>query len=454
MHYSKNRSKNKNIFINKKKNFLTLDEINQRFEIIRERPYPHEISKKSYKNKNIEPKNLMNNSFLTYQHSIFQNISIDNDRKRAKSNQSINKNSINNNDLDELKIIEPYKYVNNENNISKILSFKANKTKKVNNIKKDYLKDKFKSKSKYNNLNNKNYNTLENKSFNSNKSRLLKKKSEIIKKISPNSKHSKEKKKKNKSINLNTINIINNRRKIIKKQNNYKDYSAKLIPRNNIINSEKIRFKKKQKFSNYLTKKKDNINTIHISCSSRQNSISTNLNSSFENKYSPKRISSSKKNSILNNKVPKEFVYVKKINKNNKFKNNSFSLSKRNSKEKISNYNKFQDSLNKIKIDDINYNDYINCNIDENDNISEKIEKKIRASYIGQVKTFEEIEKKNLNMTIINKILNNNLKIQTYNFNNKNNEKNEIFYFTNRNNDDINYNNLKTATFALCENEK
>ena len=69
------------------------------------------------------------------QNSIFQNISIDNDHKRAKSNQSKNNNSISNNDLDELKIIEPYKCDNNENNISKILSFKANKTKNIKKIK-------------------------------------------------------------------------------------------------------------------------------------------------------------------------------------------------------------------------------------------------------------------------------------------------------------------------------
>ena len=138
--------------------------------------------------------------------------------------------------------------------------------------------------------------------------------------------------------------------------------------------------------------------------------------------------------------APSKFVYVKKISQNNRFP-----------KFKKDEYTIFKKNLNTIKIDDIsnniniNSNKNINCNIDDNDKIDEDIKSNYRVSYIEKFKTLEEIEKKIRNMNKINKIINNNLTFQTININGHN--------FLYSDSEEQYYKDLKTATFALCENE-
>ena len=62
--------------------------------------------------------------------------------------------------------------------------------------------------------------------------------------------------------------------------------------------------------------KKENINTINISISSRQNSFSTDINSSSGIRYSLSIIFGNKGNQKINTmkykNIPKQYVYVKK----------------------------------------------------------------------------------------------------------------------------------------------
>lgn len=352
------------------------------------------------------------------------------EHKRAKSNQSKKfDNLIIDNNKDELQIIEPFIH-KNQSSISKILSFinyKSNDTLDKNN--KDRKED---SKCHFN---------KKQKSKNNKKNIII---------LNSN--------KKINFYNIPVINISNRKSKSISikkvkcKSNN--NNNSKIIPyKKSIINSEKINHKKKEKFkmnkkySNELLTDKENISTINIYNTSGKNSISTDINSSSSKVYSPNLTFGNKPKS-KNRKIkiiPQKFIYVKKANNNSK-------IIKSNNCKQIEikyNYNKFKNDLNKIKIDDICDN-YINYNIEENENTDEKINEK-KISYVGKFKTFEEIEKKNLNMMIIKKILNNhNLNIQTYNFNSHKNNENKIFLY---NNEEQNYNNLKTATFALFENE-
>ena len=255
--------------------------------------------------------------------------------------------------------------------------------------------------------------------------------------------------KKNNSWNIPSIKYNYKKNKItshnINKYNNITN-DSKIIPYNNNIKFETINYKKKgkikinKKIINNSISKKENINTVNISISSRKNSFSTDINSSSGNRYSPYITFGNKANPKLNNKkyknIPRQYVYVKKINKNNKIYN-----------YKKDSYNQFKKDLNKIRIDELdnNYND--------NDNdMDEEIVKKTRIYNFGKFKTFEEIQRKNLNMAIIRKIINNNINIQTYNINSlRNNENNSLLYSKN---EDQNNNNLKTATFAILENEK
>ena len=389
---------------------------------------------------------MKNNLFIIQNNPIIQNnIKVTKGHKRSKSNNSILYNNSNINNLDELKIIEPIDNNNNKNknNISKIINFKKNESILKNKNNKLNKSINIKATNK---ICKKNYN--KHKKMNSklnidNQQKLINniKNNDIFLTIKKNNNYHK----KNNSFRLPNIHIINKNHKKNKSlsNKNFNKYKnkfnsiLKIIPFNNksIINkSEKITSKKKKKFKinkniNTSIINKENINTINIcnSNSNRQNSISTDINSSISNRYSPNITFGNKQKKIKYIKIPQDFVYTKKIQKN--YKNNEDKLE----------YNKFKNDLNKIIIDDISIND-----------IDEKIEKKFRVSYFERFKTFEEIEKKNLNMITNKKIINRNLNIQTYNINEY--ETNENKLILNKHNDEENYNNIKTATFGLSEN--
>ena len=400
---------------------------------------------------------MKNKSFLFPGDNI--SIPIKKGHKRVKSNDLMSYRHLNlEQNLEDVQAIDPINEHKEENTISKIISFNKDKSNTIinNNRKKSY---KTKKTNKYNNLSKYKYNKFN--KINSN-SGIVKNKQKI-KNIKINNlflvlNENKIKHKKNNSCNIPSIKYNDRKNKTkthshspkVNKINFNDNSNSKLIPYNNKININKeiINYKKKAKFKINKKKitdaisKKENINTINISNSSRQNSFSTDINSSSCNRYSPCMTfgnkASPKLHKIKYKNIPKQYVYVKKINKNNKIYNYK------------KDYNQFKKDLNKIRIDELDDN-YIES---END-VDEKIEKKsIIYNYnVEKFKTFEEIQRKNLNMAIIKKIINNNnINIQTYNINSlRNNGNNSLLY--NRN-EELNNNNLKTATFAILENEK
>ena len=211
------------------------------------------------------------------------------------------------------------------------------------------------------------------------------------------------------------------------------------------IKKEKGKGKGKEKEKE---KEKENINNINISNSNIENSVSTNFNSENINKYSPNITFGNKQSpnldSIKYRELPKEFVYIKKINKKNS--NGGIINKSKNKSSSIIDYNQFQMEINNIKINDsydiksIKCIKKINYDVDENDNEKERI------SYVGKYKTFAQIERKNENLNIIKKIINNNLNTPIYNSNSSRLKENENKLFLD-NSEEQNYNNLKTATF-------
>ena len=424
---------------------------------------PNEISKK-LKN-NIVPKNLMKNTSFLYENEkndkSLKDISISQieEQKRSKSSELINLNFSEfdiyseKNIFDELQIIEPYITPREVNSISKILSFKNNETKEdINCIIK-------KEKEKVNeNIKNNVYNK-----YNIPRFKYKKKFDNNIKKNNKNSSISKILKKNDNNL-INKINYNIAKNKIITKNKSSYRYKKNINYIKNFnympIKSIKIKHQKYMTHNNSFCKKekeikkekqkeKENINNINISNSNIENSVSTNFNSENINKYSPNITFGNKQSPSLNNatyrELPKEFVYIKKINKKNS-NGSIINKSKKNSSTNIVDYNQFQIELNNIKISDsydiknIKSIKKINYDIDENDNDKERI------SYVGKYKTFAQIERKNENLYIIKKIINNNLKTPIYNSNSNRIKENENKLFLN-NSEDQNYNNLKTATF-------
>lgn len=412
------------------------------------------------RNVNIIPKNLMkNNSFLIENNNpIIININRNQDyyvQKRSKSTEFMKSNFIDFNE--ELKIIEPKIPEIKYNCISKILSFKNNETKGI--IKNDkkifkYKENTSRNQSKQLNISKK-YNTFETKFVIEKKKKLNDNSKKMIKEFST-SRLLKVKSKKN---NFKKVKINNNKSKKIISHKKCNTYYNKYS--NNSFNSEKINYLRKEKNITYKNSdtslsKKENKNTINFSKSNKQNSISTDLNSVSDNNYSPNITFGNNKTPNLNKikckKIPQEFVYIKKNNKIKTItsKGNKSFLNNNKIFERIVNYNKFQINLNNIKINGLydSNNNYINYNVDENDNINEEIKNNKRFSYIGKFKTFEQIEKRNENLNIIRKIINNNLKLQTSHYHEERN--NDIKSYSL--NDQENYNYLKTGTF--CEIEK
>ena len=419
-------------------------------EIIKE-AYPQDISKKLLKYRTVIPNNLMkNNSFKIDSKKNFINEKIDlpnQGHKRAKSNIIIFHNSDKN--LDELQVIEPDINYKKKNSISKIISFKNNESNKINNN----INKKIKLKSKkviIHNLDNqlknkKNYATLNGISHNDSFKKKKKCNSIISNEFLTLNDCKTAHRKNNSSISP----TINNNifRKKIQSHKKPNKYNSNNIP-NTIINNEKIPYKKTPKFKinkkyiNDSISKKEKSNKINMSHSSRQNSFSTDINSSSAFGYSPNITFGSKQNSKKNHinhikkgGVPKKFIYVKKVNQNQQ-------ISKFKKKLSIKN------DINNVIIDDIyennnnKINHNVNYNIEEKDKIDEDIQKISRISYIEKFKTFEEIEKKNINMNIINNC-----------FNIKSNKNNENYYLYDVNEEQY-YKDLKTATFAFSDNEK
>lgn len=405
--------------------------------------YNHEYSYNLLVKNHITPKNLMNNSSFRSpkKQSISKNdksIQNNQEHKKAKSYNSINYDNIySHNNSEELQIIEPTIYYKKRNSISKILSFKNNKSKKI--------------------LNSIHNNTIQNKSVRE-RSITTNKLEDNIKKLNNQLLYDKEIKNKHKKYNSNSSLIINynyNRkktkslRKIIKLTDN-----SKTIPYYDEANTERINNRKKQKFKinknyhNYFLSNKGNKINLNIPNYNSENSISTNANSTSDKRY-PSNITFcnslwSTKCQIKNNKFPQNFVYIKKNNKikNNSLRNNTIIFDKK------THYNKFKTYLKNIKINDSYDNKYTN-NIDEKNKNEKELKKDSRISYIEKYKTFEEIKRKNEKMIIIKKITNNNLNILTQNIDNKSSE--NKYYISSNHNEE---NNLKTATFAFYDNEK
>ena len=426
---------------------------------------PNEKSKK-LKN-NIIPKNLMKNNSFLYENEkndkSLKDISVSQieEQKRSKSSELININFSEfdiyseKNYFDELQIIEPYITPREVNSISKILSFKNNETKEDMNciIKKE--------KEKVNeNIKNNVYNK-----YNIPRIKYKKKFDNNVKKINKNSSISKLFKKNDNNL-ISKINFNRTKNKVINKNKSTYRYKKNINYIKNFnyipIKSIKIKHQKYMTNNNSFCKKenekekekknvkeKENINNINISNSNIENSVSTNFNSENINKYSPNITFGNKHSPSLSNvkyrELPKEFVYIKKINKKNS-NGSIINKSKKNSTSNIRDYNQFQIELNNIKINDsydiknIKSIKKINYDVDENDNDKERI------SYVGKYKTFAQIERKNENLNIIKKIINNNLKTPIYNSNSNRIKENEKKLFLN-NSEDQNYNNLKTATF-------
>ena len=392
--------------------------------------------------------------------SVYQN----EEQKRSKSSELLNINFSDidiyseNNYFDELQIIEPHITPREQNNICKILSFKNEETKEdINYIIK-------KEKVKVNENNKKNI-------YNTPKFQYKKKIENNIKKINKNSSISKILKKNDNNL-INKINYNRTKNKIIAKNKSSCRYKKNInnCSSNIPIKSIKIKHQKYMTNNNSFCKKvkekkikkgkekekeKENINNINISNSNIENSISTNFNSENINKYSPNITFGNKQSPNMSNikyrKLPKEFVYIKKINKKNS--NRSIINKSKNKSTNIVDYNQFQIELNNIKIDDsydiknIKSIKKINYDVDENDNGKERI------SYVGKYKTFAQIERKNENLYIIKKIINNNLYTPIYNLNSNRIKENENKLFSN-NSEEQNYNNLKTATFYEFDNNK
>ena len=402
---------------------------------------------------------MKNTSFFYENEKNEKNISVyqNEEKKRSKSSELFNINfsdidlNSENNYFDELQIIEPYITKREQNNIFKILSFKNEETEEDIN----YIIKKEKVKVKVNENNKKNI-------YNAPKLQYKIKKENNIKKINKNSSISKILKKNDNNL-ISKINYNRTKNKIIAKnksscryKNNINNYSSN-IP----IKSIKIKHQKYMTNNNSFCKKKkekkikkgkekekeiekENINNINISNSNIENSISTKFNSENINKYSPNITFGNKQSPNMSNikyrKLPKEFVYIKKINK--KHSNSSILNKSKNKSTNIVNYNQFQIELNNIKsIKKINYD------VDEKDNGTERI------SYVGKYKTFAQIERNNENLYIIKKIINNNLHTPIYNPNTSRIKENENNIFLN-NSEEQNYNNLKTATFYEFDNNK
>ena len=389
---------------------------------------------------------MKNNSFKIIPKNNFINDKNDlpnQGHKRAKSNIIIFHNSDKN--LDELEVIDPTIDHKEKNNISKILSFKNKEPNRIkNNInKKTKLKNKKVIKHNLDNqLKNKKCVTLNGISHIDNHKKKIKCNSIISNEFLTLNDCKTMHRKNNSSISPIIKNNIFKEKIQSHKKNN--KYISNNIP-NTITNNEKISYKKMRKLKinkNYINDSKSKKENINILNSSRQNSFSTDINSSSANRYSPNitfgNIQNVKNhiNHIKKGGVPKKFIYIKKINQNlqiKKFKN-KLSIKIKNDISNVKIDNIYEKDNNKI-------NNNINYNIDENDKIDE--DKIIsRISYIEKFKTFEEIEKKNINMNIINNCLNINC--------NKNNEN----YYLYGDNEEQYYKDLKTATFAFSENEK
>ena len=255
--------------------------------------YNHEYSYNLLVKNHITPKNLMNNSSFRSpkKQSISKNdksIQNNQEHKKAKSYNSINYDNIySHNNSEELQIIEPTIYYKKRNSISKILSFKNNKSKKI--------------------LNSIHNNTIQNKSVRE-RSITTNKLEDNIKKLNNQLLYDKEIKNKHKKYNSNSSLIINynyNRkktkslRKIIKLTDN-----SKTIPYYDEANTERINNRKKQKFKinknyhNYFLSNKGNKiknnslrnNTIIFDKKTHYNKFKTYLknikiNDSYDNKY-------------------------------------------------------------------------------------------------------------------------------------------------------------------------
>ena len=385
------------------------------------------------------------------------------EQKRSKSSELLNINFSDidiyseNNFFDELQIIEPYITPREQNNICKILSFKNEETREDIN----YIIKKGKEKVKVKENNEKNFYNK----YNAPKFKYKKKIENNIKKNNKNSSISKILKKNDNNL-ISKINYNKTKNKIITKNKSSCRYKKKINNFYNIpIKSIKIKHQKYMTNNNSFCikekekeikkgkgkekeKEKENCNNINFSNSNIENSASTNFNSENINKYSPNITFGNKQspnlNSIKYRKLPKEFVYIKKINKKNS--NGSIINKSKNKSTNIVDYNQFQIELNNIKINDsydiknIKCIKKINYDVDENDNEKERI------SYVGKYKTFAQIERKNENLNIIKKIINNNLNTSIYNSNSSRLKENENKLFLN-NSEEQNYNNLKTATF-------
>ena len=392
--------------------------------------------------KNITPNNLMNSSFRSaMNYSLFQNdIKTQNNRMhiKAKSSELLNNIINSENNSNELQIIEPNIYYKKINNFNSVMSIKNKKIKNIlnNNIIYNPVNAIFNKKiGEYNGYSQKIKKLTINKGFNKKyiKSKLMSK-SCIIN---------------------NEYNRFNS--KPIKIENQLIE-NYRTLPDSKGVNIEKIKIKKIKKhkndktFNSFIGTNKEYKNNTIIPYNSSENSISTNINSiSDKNIFSPSIAFGNSficKEYLYNKEhtFPRNFVYIKK---NNKIKNNSFYNHSKFSEKKID-YNQFKNYLNSIKINDLDDNSFI-CDIDEKTNEEEDLKYDSIFSYIEKYKTFEDIKRKNekMNNVFINKYINkkNNLNNKKYSNRNKN-SKNKKHSF---NNDD---NSLKTATFALKENEK
>ena len=300
---------------------------------------------------------MKNSSFLCENEKNEKDISVyqNDEQKRSKSSELLNINFSDidiyseNNYFDELQIVEPYITPREKNNICKILSFKNEETKEdINYI---INKEKVKVNQKENKNSEKNFYNK----YNIPKFKYKKKFEKNIKKNNKNSSISKILKKIDINLN-NKINYNKTKNKIINKNKSSCRYKKKINNFNYIpIKSLKIKHQKYMTNNNSFCKKekeKENINNINISNSNIENSISTNFNSENINKYSPNITFGNKKSPNLSyikyKELPKEFVYIKKINKKNP--NSSIINKSKNKSKNIVDYNQFQIELNNIKI--------------------------------------------------------------------------------------------------------
>ena len=401
---------------------------------------------------------MKNTSFLNDNEKNEKDISVyqNEEQKRSKSSELLNINFSDidiyseKNYFDELQIIEPYITPREQNNICKILSFKNEETKEDINYVINKERVKVNQKEKENNKR-----SFYNK-YNIPKFKYKKKIESNLKKINKNSSISKIFKKNDNNL-INKINYNRTKNKIITKNKSTCRYKKKINNSFNYIPIKSIKIKHQKYMTNNNSfckkeikkgKEKENTNNINISNSNIENSVSTNFNSENINKYSPNITFGNKQSPNLSyikyRELPKEFVYIKKINK----KNSNISIIKKSKNKStcIVDYNQFQMELNNIKINDsydiknIKCIKKINYEVDEFDNEKERI------SYVGKYKTFAQIERKNENLNIIKKIINNNLITPFYNSNSNRIKENENKLFLN-NSEEQNYNNLKTATF-------